>query len=136
MTRCCRCWYRAKVSSPTDPVFGKGWQARRCLVPGVRADRTDEHIARWLQERIQHDVVPLLRRTTRTTSCSRAPTSAPTPCMRSRSPAGAGESVGFDLVVADGAPVHQYDLQAAFVSTTRSYLGRRAFWITDARFGR
>ena len=48
-------------------------------------------------------------------------------------PAGAGESVGFDLVVADGAPVHQYDLQAAFVSTTRIYLGRRAFWITDAR---
>ncbi len=45
-------------------------------------------------------------------------------------PGGRAEAT-FDLVLATTTPVHQYDLQAAFVSMTRIHLGRRAFWITE-----
>ena len=36
----------------------------------------------------------------------------------------------FPLLLGDAVPVHQYDLQAAFVSMTRIHLGRRSFWVS------
>jgi hypothetical protein len=41
--------------------------------------------------------------------------------------------VEFDLRFGDAVPIHQYDVQAAFVSATRIFVAKRPFWIVPTR---
>lgn len=40
--------------------------------------------------------------------------------------------VEFAMRVGEGLPVHQYDVQAAYVSATRLFVAKRPFWVVPA----
>jgi hypothetical protein len=54
----------------------------------------------------------------------------PTAPQRVVVPAGGEAVLGFEILLGRSMPAHQYDLQAAFVSMTRIFLGRRSFWVS------
>jgi hypothetical protein len=51
------------------------------------------------------------------------------PVRRVVVPAGATVDVAFDVRLGEDLPVHQYDVQAAFVSATRLFIAKRPFWV-------
>jgi hypothetical protein len=59
------------------------------------------------------------------------PIGHPTPALPVAVDAGSTTAVPFVLDIGPAVPVHQYDLQAAYIGGTRIHLGRRPFWVTN-----
>lgn len=57
------------------------------------------------------------------------------PVRKVKIPAGGSEEISFDLPIRSDIPIHQYHLQAAYISKAQVYLSGRMLWITGEVLG-